>query len=108
MELADGCVGIIIRADGLGGVLYYAESKDGGYTWPKLATKKTFPTRSKATLYPLGGDRVAILHKPNSKYRSPLALWVSEDGMKSWPYRRVLVTESVDGPDDRLNYPAFD
>ena len=107
MELADGHnIGMIIRADGLGGVLYYAESKDGGYTWPKLAIKTDIPNPgSKATLYSLGGDRVAILHNPNSKHRSPLALWVSEDGMKNWPYHRVLVTESVDGPDGRLNYP---
>ncbi len=106
VELADGRIGMIIRADGLGGVLYYAESKDGGDTWPELAIKTDIPNPgSKATLYSLGGDRVAILHNPNSKHRSPLALWVSEDGMKSWPYRRVLVTESVDGPDGRLNYP---
>ena len=32
MELADGRIGMIVRADRLGGVLYYAESKDGGYT----------------------------------------------------------------------------
>ena len=49
---------------------------------------------------------MAILHNPNSKHRSPLALWVSKDGMKSWTYCRVLVTESVDGPDGRLNYPG--
>ena len=32
VELADGRIGMIVRADRLGGVLYYAESKDGGYT----------------------------------------------------------------------------
>ena len=25
--------------------------------------------------------------------------------MKSWPYQRVLVAESSDGPHGRLNYP---
>jgi hypothetical protein len=25
--------------------------------------------------------------------------------MKSWPYRRVLVAQSSDGPEGRLNYP---
>jgi hypothetical protein len=25
--------------------------------------------------------------------------------MKSWPYQRVLVAESADGPSGRLNYP---
>ena len=106
VELADGRIAMIIRADGLGGVLYYAESTDGGRTWPEFARKTSIPNPgSKATLYSLGGDRVALLHNPNRRHRSPLALWVSFDGMQSWPYQRVLVPESVDGPRGRLNYP---
>jgi len=105
-ELADGRIAMIIRADRLGGVLYYAESTDGGRTWPQMAEKTEIPNPgSKATLYSLGGDAVALLHNPNPRHRSPLALWISYDGLKSWPYRRVLVPESVDGPRGRLNYP---
>lgn len=105
-ELADGRIAMIIRADRLGGVLYYAESKDGGRTWPEFARKTDIPNPgSKATLYPLGGDTVAILHNPNPKHRSPMALWISFDGLKTWPYRRVLVPESCDGPKGRMNYP---
>lgn len=106
VELADGRIAMIIRADALGGVLYYAESTDGGRTWPEFARKTSIPNPgSKATLYSLGGDRVALLHNPNRRHRSPLALWVSFDGMQSWPYQRVLIPESVDGPRGRLNYP---
>ena len=105
-ELADGRIAMIIRADRLGGVLYYAESKDGGRTWPEFAVKTDIPNPgSKATLYPLGGDTVAMLHNPNPSHRSPLAMWISFDGLKTWPYRRVLVPESCDGPKGRLNYP---
>lgn len=105
-ELSDGRIAMIIRADRLGGVLYYAESKDGGKTWPEFAVKTDIPNPgSKATLYPLGGDTVAMLHNPNPTHRSPLALWISFDGLKTWPYRRVLVPESCDGPKGRLNYP---
>jgi hypothetical protein len=105
-ELADGRIAMIIRADRLGGVLYYAESTDGGRTWPEFAQKSEIPNPgAKATLHPLGGDTVAILHNPNPKHRSPLALWISFDGMKTWPYRRVLVPQSTDGPEGRLNYP---
>jgi hypothetical protein len=105
-ELSDGRIVMIIRADGLGGVLFQAESIDGGKTWPEYASITHVPNPgSKATLYPLGGDTVAMLHNPNSKHRSPLALWISFDGMKTWPYRRVLVPESSDGPKGRLNYP---
>lgn len=106
VELSDGRIAMIIRADRLGGVLYYAESLDGGRTWPEFAVKTDIPNPgSKATLYPLGGDAVAMLHNPNPNHRSPMALWVSFDGMQTWPYRRVLVPESCDGPKGRLNYP---
>ncbi len=105
-ELADGRIAMIIRADRLGGVLYYAESKDGGKTWPKFAVKSDIPNPgSKATLYPLGGDTVALLHNPNPNGRYPLALWISFDGMKTWQYQRVLVEHSSDGPGRSLNYP---
>jgi hypothetical protein len=106
VELADGRIAMIIRGDRLGGVLYYAESTDGGHTWPAMARRTDIPNPgSKATLYGLGGDRVALLHNPNPKHRSPMALWISFDGMKTWPYRRVLVAESCDGPQGRMNYP---
>lgn len=106
VELEDGRIAMIIRADRLGGVLYYAESTDGGRTWPEFAKKTAIPNPgSKATLYSLGGNRVGLLHNPNPKGRHPLALWVSFDGMKTWPYRRVLVAESGKGPGKALNYP---
>lgn len=105
-EHPDGRITMVIRADGLGGMLYKAESKDGGVTWPEFASITPIPNPgSKTTLYNLGGDTVAILHNPNSKHRSPMALWISFDGMKTWPYQRVLQAESVDGPKGRMNYP---
>ena len=105
-EHPDGRITMVIRADGLGGLLFKAESRDGGKTWPEFASTTPIPNPgSKTTLYNLGGDRVAILHNPNSKHRSPMALWISFDGMKTWPYQRVLQQESVDGPKGRMNYP---
>jgi hypothetical protein len=105
-ELSDGRIAMVIRADKLGGVLYYAESKDGGRTWPDRAVKTDIPNPgSKATLYMLPGGAIAMLHNPNPVHRSPLALWISFDDMQTWPYQRVLVPESCDGPKGRLNYP---
>jgi len=105
-EHPNGNITMVIRGDGLGGMLWKAESKDGGLTWPEFATATSIPNPgSKTTLYNLGGDTVAILHNPNSKHRSPMALWISFDGMKTWPYQRVLQQESVDGPKGRMNYP---
>lgn len=105
-EHPNGSITMVIRGDGLGGMLYRAESKDGGLTWPEFASITPIPNPgSKTTLYNLGGDTVAILHNPNSKHRSPMSLWISFDGMKTWPYQRVLQQESVDGPKGRMNYP---
>ncbi|OYW15700.1 MAG: hypothetical protein B7Z55_14830, partial [Planctomycetales bacterium 12-60-4] len=106
VELKGGRIAMIIRADGLGGILYRAESKDGGRTWPDFANVTKVPNPgSKATIYSLGENTVAMLHNPNSKHRSPLALWISFDGMQTWPYQRVLHAESCDGPKGRINYP---
>jgi predicted neuraminidase len=106
VELSGGRIAMVIRGDKLGGVLYYAESTDGGRTWPEFATKSTIPNPgSKATLHNLGKDIVGLLHNPNPAHRSPLALWISFDGMKTWPYQRVLVKESSDGLKGRINYP---
>lgn len=105
-ELRDGRLAMLLRADKLGGVLYYAESPDGGTTWPDLARKTDIPNPgSKATVYALGNDTFALLHNPNPVHRSPMAMWISFDGLKTWPYRRVLQAESVDGPKGRMNYP---
>ena len=99
-ELQDGSLVMLIRADRLGGVLYRADSRDGGRTWtPAYQTDIPNPG-SKATLYGLGGNAVALLHNPSPEQRNPLSLWVSFDGMKTWPYRRDLVTTP-----GRLNYP---
>jgi 2-keto-3-deoxy-L-rhamnonate aldolase RhmA/predicted neuraminidase len=111
-EHPDGRITMFIRAggtgqvDGLGGMLFKAESKDGGKTWPEFATVTQIPNPgAPTTLYNLGGDNVAILHIPNSKRYYPMALWISFDGMKTWPYQRVLQGESVDGILASMNHP---
>ncbi|HEY5311989.1 MAG TPA: sialidase family protein [Pirellulales bacterium] len=105
VELAGGRIAMIIRADRLGERLFYAQSKDGR-SWPEYARPTAIPNPgSKATLYSLGGDTVALLHNPNPKGRYPLSLWISFDGLKTWPYQRVLVSDSCDGPRRALNYP---
>jgi glycerophosphoryl diester phosphodiesterase len=100
VELADGTISMLIRADRLGGVLYRSDSRDGGHTWSEAYRTDIPNPGSKATLYGLGDDTVALLHNPNPKERNPLSLWISFDGMRTWPYRRDLVTWP-----GRLNYP---
>lgn len=100
VELERDHLAMLIRADGLGGVLFRADSRDGGRTWGDAAPTDIPNPGSKFTLYKLGGDKVALLHNPHPSERNPLALWVSFDLMQTWPYRRVLVATP-----GRLNYP---
>lgn len=108
VEPSEGRVVMLIRPEWGGGTfLYKAESNDGGLTWPEVAEKTDIPNpSSKVALFLLAENTVALLHNPNPDHRSPLALWISFDGMKTWPYRRTVVAESVDGPKGRLNYPG--
>ncbi|MDX1978816.1 MAG: sialidase family protein, partial [Bryobacteraceae bacterium] len=76
-ELRNGSLVMLIRADKLGGVLFRADSSDGGRTWSQAYATGIPNPGSKAVLYGLGGDCVALLHNPDPKFRRPLALWVS-------------------------------
>ena len=110
VQLADGRIVMLIRADKLGGVLFRSDSTDGGLTWSEARPTDIPNPGSKATLYSLGDDRVALVHNPNPNYRSPLALWVSFDGMATWGYRRILddnppERKSQRGGRNGLNYP---
>jgi len=97
VELADGTIAMLIRARG---ALLRTDSRDGGHTWSETYKTKIPNPSSKATLYSLGGNTVALLHNPNPRNRNPLALWISFDGLKTWPYRRDLIRWP-----GRLNYP---
>ena len=107
VETVPGKIVMLIRPEWGGGTtLYRAESNDGGLTWPEVAEKTDIPNpSSKATLFRLAENTVALVHNPNPNHRRPLALWVSFDGMKTWPYKRIVVAESCDGPKGNLNYP---
>jgi hypothetical protein len=104
-EMADGRIVMLIRADGLGGVLYQATSKDGGKTWPDLAvpmggsgTAAIHNPGSKVRLFGLGGNNAALVHNPDIDKRRRMSLWLSFDGMPffpfTWPYQRVLQEEA--------------
>lgn len=101
VELGDGRIVMLIRPAAAMGLVYVAESADGGETWPAVATLRRAPSNSSATYYSLGGDAVAMIHNPGAK----LALWVSFDGMKTWPYQRVLAATTSAGPKEYMRYP---
>ena len=114
LQLRDGTVVLLCRADG-DGFLWRTESRDGGLTW--LAPWRTdIPNpRSKVWLMRLADGRIALVHNPNSEARDPLALWISEDEMQTWPVQVELdawrhhadwfTSRTGAGPSTALAYP---
>ncbi len=101
VELEGERIVMLIRPSAAMGLVYVAESVDGGKTWPAAATLRRAPSNSSATYYSLGGQAVAMIHNPGAK----LSLWVSFDGMKTWPYQRVLAATTTVGPKEYMSYP---
>ena len=71
---------------------------------------------SKFRLFSLSGNRIALLHNPDPARRNPLALWISDNDMVSWDYRKILTDfpgnvqypDGVISADERFLHFAFD
>lgn len=93
VELSDGTLAMLIRADETG-CIYRSDSVDGGYTWTQ-ATPTDIPNPgTKFRLYGLKDGRIVLIHNPNSECgnRWPMSMWISDDDMRTWGYKRDLVT----------------
>lgn len=100
-ELSDGGLVMLSRSDGEGALLR-TQSQDGGRTWSPYTRSDIPNPGSKFRLFNLSDGRIALLHNPtgitshaNSKpwcmvNRNPLALWISDDDMRSWSYRYTI------------------
>ena len=101
VELRDGRLVMLIRADGTGR-LARSESKDRGRTWSPPRRTSIANPGSKFRLHRLSTGRIILIHNSSGKpgLRNPLALWASDDDMKTWPHKRVL----IDFP-GQLQYP---
>lgn len=101
VELSDETLIMLIRADGTG-CLFRSKSLDRGRTWSDPVSTDIPNPGSKFQLHRLTDKRIVLLHNPNAATshpnskrqaacnRNPLAIWISDDDMKSWGYQRVL------------------
>jgi predicted neuraminidase len=101
VELSDGTLTMLIRSDGEG-CLLRSDSMDQGRTWSDPVRTDIPNPGSKARLHRFGDGRILLVHNPNAQthhpntrrqaacQRNPLAVWISDDDMKSWSYKRVL------------------
>lgn len=101
-DLGGGRVAMLIRGD-LTNRLWRADSDDGGRTWSEPYPTDIPNPGSKPRVINLPDGRVALIHNPNEKdyddvaahhhhkYRTPLEMWVSDDGLATWAHRETLV-----------------
>ncbi|MFZ2658065.1 MAG: sialidase family protein [Victivallales bacterium] len=110
VELSGEMLAMLVRADGTG-CLYRSNSKDRGRTWSEPVPTDIPNPGAKFRLFRLKDGRVVLIHNPNPSRkgctatsnqpnRNPLSMWISDDDMKTWGYRRML----TDFPGS-LSYP---
>jgi hypothetical protein len=114
LQLRDGTVVMLCRVN-RDGCLWRTESHDAGRSWANpWRTDIPNPT-SKIWLMRLDDGRIALVHNPSSTERDPLALWISEDEMRTWPVQVELdawrhhaewfTSRPGAGPSHALAYP---
>lgn len=89
LQLHDGTVVLLCRVN-RDGFLWRSDSRDGGRTWTAPARTGIPNPGSKIWLMRLADGRIALVHNPSSTERNPLALWLSDDEMRTWPVRVQL------------------
>ncbi len=102
-DLDGGRLAMLIRAD-LTNRLWRTDSADGGETWSEPEPTDIPNPGSKPRLINLPDGRIVLFHNPNEKdyddvtahghkYRTPLDMWISEDGMRTWSRKETLVAK---------------
>lgn len=108
VELEPGHIVMLIRSQ-RDGRLWQAESWDGGDSWSQPERSEIPNPAAKVLLLKAPDGRILLIHNPVDssaeimRGRNPLSLWVSHDGMKTWPVKVDLVTDP--NPRQALNYP---
>ena len=94
VELSSGELVMLMRKNGTGR-LWSTRSTDGGKSWSETVMTD-IPNPSNKPKLLKSGNLIALINTPNEKLarkhktRNPLAIWISDDDMKSWKYKKVL------------------
>ena len=104
VEVAPGRLVMLIRGEH-SRTLWRADSADDGQTWTD-AYPIDIPNHGSKLRYLRGPENEFILiHNPHPMHRNPLELWVSVDGMGSWPARVRVDPDEALTTTGRLQYP---
>ncbi len=83
------------------GFIVAAESRDGGLTWSEGRDTDLPNPNSAVELIRLRSGRLLLIYNPSMHRRTPLTAALSEDGGRTWPWRRNL----AEG-EDSFAYPS--
>ena len=102
VELRDGSLTMLVRAPTDAPCLRRSSSTDRGRTWSDWEMTDIPNPGTKIRLFRLTDGRILLLHNPNATpgLRNPLSLWISDDDMRTWSYKRIV----TDFP-GQLSYP---
>lgn len=101
VELSDGSMAMLIRSDG-DGCLLRTNSTDRGRTWSTPERTDIPNPGTKARLHRFADGRILLVHNPNPATshpnsrkqancnRNPLSIWISDDDMATWGFKRDL------------------
>ncbi len=94
-ELKDGRLAMLVRVNG-SGCLTRSDSSDGGRTWCEPYKTDIPNPGNKVKLIRTSDGRIALLHTPAVRNmrltdRYPLEIWISDDDMMTWGYKRTLI-----------------
>ena len=94
-ELRDGRLAMLVRVNG-SGYLTRSDSSDGGRTWCEPYRTDIPNPGNKVKLIGMPDGKIALLHTPTIRKmrltdRHPLEIWISDDDMRSWGYKRTLI-----------------
>ena len=92
VELRDGRLVMLVRAPTDAPCLRRSESINQGRTWSPWERTDIPNPGTKIRLFRLTDGRILLLHNPCAipGVRNPLALWISDDDMQSWSYKRTI------------------
>jgi len=94
VELSDGTITMLLR-NNKKGYLYRSDSHDGGFTWEKPYQTDIPNSSNKPKLIKMDDGRIILVNTPDTrcgfKYRFPLEMWISNDDLKSFSYKKTLI-----------------
>lgn len=105
VQRADGSLYAMMRENGVTKRIRVSESRDGGRTWGPVRSSKLPNEGSSVEVIKLANGHWALIYNDTEQGRHSLAVSISEDEGKTWPYTRHL--ELVPRKKGSFSYPSI-